>query len=102
MHLSTVFFHHSPTTTQVLLAQPFAGFAIRLIRWYLGPKPGILVFRMTPLCLVTRLTAKTRFQKLKRRHYTRTSPDSLSEIRLCSLPPEMEKLYTVSKNKTWS
>ena len=25
-----------------------------------------------------------------------------SEIRLCSLQPKMEKLYTVSKNKTWA
>ena len=66
MHLSSGSIQHSPTTTQILLAQPFAGFAVSWSRGYVGPKPGILVFRMTPLCLVMLLTAKTCFQQLKR------------------------------------
>ena len=40
--------------------------------------------------------SKHLFQQAKRWLYTRTSSDWL-----CSLQPKMEKLYPVSKNKTW-
>ena len=45
--------------------------------------------------------ANTLFQQHKRRLYTWTSPDDQSDW-LYSLQPKMEKLYTVSKNKTES
>ena len=46
----------------------------------------------------------TLFQQHKRRPYTWTSPDGQhqNQIDLYSLQPKMEKLYTVSKNKTGS
>ena len=54
--------------------------------------------------------SKHTFQQPKRWIYTWTSPnvnDQIDQmvnikIRLCSLQPEMEKLYTVIKNKTWN
>ena len=48
--------------------------------------------------------ANTLFQQHKRRLYTWTSPDGQhrNQDRLYSLHPKMEKLYTVSKNKTRS
>ena len=46
--------------------------------------------------------ANTLFQQHKRRLYPWTSPDGHTKIRLYSLQPKMEKLYTVSKNKTRS
>ena len=49
--------------------------------------------------------ANTLFQQHKRRLYTWTSPDGQHQNQidyLCSLQPKMEKLYTVSKNKTRS
>ena len=47
------------------------------------------------------VTANTLFQEHKRRRYTWTSPDGQHQNhRLYSLQPKMEKLYTVSKNKT--
>ena len=46
--------------------------------------------------------ANTLFQQHKRRLYTWISPDGRHKTRLCSLQPKMEKLYTVSKNKTRS
>ena len=46
--------------------------------------------------------ANTLFQQHKRRLYPWTSPDGHTKIRLYSLQPKMEKLYTVSKNKTGS
>ena len=47
----------------------------------------------------TLIVANTLFQQHKRRLYSRTSP--ISDW-LYSLQPKMEKLYTVSKNKTRS
>ena len=44
----------------------------------------------------------TLFQQHKRRLYTWISPDGRHKTRLCSLQPKMEKLYTVSINKTGS
>ena len=48
--------------------------------------------------------ANTLFQQHKRRLYTWTSPDGQhrNQIDYISLQPKMEKLYTVSKNKTGS
>ena len=46
--------------------------------------------------------ANTLFQQHKTRLYTWTSPDGNTEIRLSSLQPNMDKLYTISKNKTRS
>ena len=52
----------------------------------------------------TLVIANTLFQQHKRRLYTWTSPDGQhqNQIDLYSLQPKMEKLYTVSKNKTGS
>ena len=46
--------------------------------------------------------ANTLFQQHKRRFYTWTSPDGQyrNQIDYIFLQPKMEKLYTVSKNKT--
>ena len=44
----------------------------------------------------------TLFQQHKRRLYTWTSPDGQLQNQIDSLQPKMEKLYTVSKNKTGS
>ena len=45
----------------------------------------------------------TFFQQHKRRLYTWTSPEGQHRNQIdCSLQPKMEKLYTVSKNKTRS
>ena len=46
--------------------------------------------------------ANTIFQQHKRRLYTWTSPDGQHQNWLRYLQPKMEKLYTVSKNKTGS
>ena len=48
--------------------------------------------------------ANTLFQQHKRRFYTWTSPDGQyrNQIDYIFLQPKMEKLYTVSKNKTRS
>ena len=47
--------------------------------------------------------ANTLFQQHKRRVYTWTSPDNQHRNQtLYSLQPKMDKLYTVSKNKTGS
>ena len=52
----------------------------------------------------TLVIANTLFQQLKRRLYTWTSPDAQhqNQIDYILLQPKMEKLYTVSKNKTRS
>ena len=47
------------------------------------------------------IITNTLFQQHKRRIYTWTSPDGQYRL-LISLQPKMEKLYTVSKNKTRS
>ena len=60
--------------------------------------------RITEFCQEnTLLIANTLFQQYKRRLYTWTSPDGqhCNQIDYI-LQPKMEKLYTVSKNKTWS
>ena len=46
--------------------------------------------------------ANTLFQQHKRRLYTWTSPDGQYQNQTDSLQPKMEKVYTVSKNKTRS
>ena len=46
--------------------------------------------------------ANTLFQQQNRRLYTWTSPDGQHQNQIDSLQPKMEKLYTVSKNKTGS
>ena len=47
--------------------------------------------------------ANTLFQQHKGRHYTWTSPDGQHRNQIeYALQPKMEKLYTVSKNKTGS
>ena len=57
------------------------------------------VQRLIEFCQENALViANTLFQQHKRRLYTWTSPGG----QLCSLQPKMEKLYTVSKNKTGS
>ena len=62
--------------------------------------------RLTEFCQENALVrANTIFQQHKRRLYTWTSPDRWSMLKsdlLYSLQPKMEKLYTVSKNKTGS
>ena len=52
----------------------------------------------------TLVIANTLFQQHKRRLYTWTSPDGQhqNQIDYFFLQPKMEKLYTVSKNKTRS
>lgn len=71
-------------------------------RGYVGPKPGILVFRMTPLSapLVAMLTARLASNN-SRADSTCGCHQTVylkSDYVLCL---KMEKLYTVS-NKTWS
>ena len=61
--------------------------------------------RLTEFCQEnTLIITITHYQKHKRQLYTWTSPESQypKPDWLCSLQPKMEKLYTVSKNKTWS
>ena len=62
--------------------------------------------RLTEFCQENALVrANTIFQQHKRRLYTWTSPDRWSMLKSdisYSLQPKMEKLYTVSKNKTRS
>ena len=50
----------------------------------------------------TLVIPNTLFQQHKRRLYTWTSPDGQHQNQIDSLQPKMEKLYTVSKNKTGS
>ena len=58
--------------------------------------------RLAEFCQENALViANTLFQQHKRTLYTCTSPDVNTEIRY-SLQSKMEKLYTVSKNKTGS
>ena len=60
---------------------------------------------LTEFCQENALViANTLFQEHKRRLYAWTSPDGQYQKSdgLYSLPPKMEKLYTVSKNKTRS
>ena len=59
--------------------------------------------RLTEFCQEnTVVIANILFQQQKRRLYTWTSPDGQyqNQIEVYSLQPKMEKLYTVSKNKT--
>ena len=59
--------------------------------------------RLTEFCKENTLViANTLFQQHKRRLYTWTSPDCQHRNLIYSLQPKMEKLYTVSKNKTRS
>ena len=62
--------------------------------------------RLTEFCQEnTLLIANTLFQQHKRRLYTWTSPDGQYQNQIdyiIQLQPKMEKLYTVSKNKTGS
>ena len=62
--------------------------------------------RLTEFCQENALViAKTLFQKHKRKLYTWTSPDGQYQNQIdyiIQLQPKMEKLYTVSKNKTGS
>ena len=61
--------------------------------------------RLTEFCQENTLViADTLFQQHKRRLYTWTLPDGQhqNKIDYISLQPKMEKLYTVSKNKTGS
>ena len=68
--------------------------------------------RLIELCQENALViANTLFQEYKRRFYTWTSPDSqhqnqtdyiVCSQRLYCLQPNMEKLYTLNKNKTRS
>ena len=60
--------------------------------------------RLTEFCQEKALViANTLFQQHKRRLYTRTSPDGQHRNQIdYTLQPKMEKLYTVSKNKTGS
>ena len=49
----------------------------------------------------TLVTANTLFQQHKRRLYTWTSPDGQYQNQIITfLQPKLEKLYTISKNKT--
>ena len=61
--------------------------------------------RLIEFCQENELViANTLFQQHKRRLYTWTSPDGQhqNQIDYILLQPKMEKLYTVSKNKTKS
>ena len=60
--------------------------------------------RLTEFCQESTLAiANTLFQQHKRRFYTWASPDVNTEIRLIIFfAAKVEKLYTVSKNKTRS
>ena len=59
--------------------------------------------RLTEFCQENALViTNTLFQQHKRRLYTWTSPDGQYQNQIDSLQPMMEKLYTVSKNKTRS
>ena len=62
--------------------------------------------RLTELCQENTLViANTLSQKHKRKLYTWTSPDGQYQNQIdyiIQLQPKMEKLYTVSKNKTGS
>ena len=62
--------------------------------------------RLTELCQENTLViANTLSQKHKRQLYTWTSPDGQYQNQIdyiIQLQPKMEKLYTVSKNKTGS
>ena len=59
--------------------------------------------RLTEFCQENTLVlANTLFQHHKRRLYTWTSPNGQHRNQIHSLQPKMEKLYTVSKNKTGS
>ena len=59
--------------------------------------------RLTEFCQGnTAVIANTPFQQHRRKFCTWTSPEANAEIRLCSVQLKMEKLCTVSENKTWS
>ena len=59
--------------------------------------------RLIRFCQANKLViANTLFEQHKRRLYTWKSPDGQYPNQIYSLQPKMEKLYKVSKNKTWS